>query len=314
MNIALARKQYIRWLVVTRNFSTHTIRAYESDVIAFERHLGRGALVSQIDREQLVSFFENLKGDGLAPTSIKRRACGVRGFCRWLNARQLLDADPWVGVSVSVGRSRKLPRLVPNRDLDELLKSLCDQAELSGSSDATAELPLPHESTTLLAVALMITTGVRVSELVSIKRKDIDLSARSIRILGKGLRERQVYLTNDWITELTSSYLNAGVELGIQHDRLFFNRHGDPLTAPAMRYRLTQVTQETGIEAIVTPHMLRHSAATKLIEAGVDIRVIQRLLGHASLSTTEIYTHVSDRVLQRALIDADVLGRATSMR
>ena len=166
----------------------------------------------------------------------------------------------------------------------------------------------PSSSTTLLAVALMVATGVRVNEVVGIKCPDIDLPGRSLRVLGKGRRERQVFLTNDWITGLTRAYLKTRVALGLEHPHLLFNSRHDPLTAPAMRLRLVKAAGDAGLGARVTPHMLRHTAATQLIEKGVDIRYIQRLLGHASLSTTEIYTHVSDRALKRVVSDADVLG------
>jgi integrase/recombinase XerD len=172
----------------------------------------------------------------------------------------------------------------------------------------------PHEATTLLAVALMVATGLRVSEVVSIQYQDIDLSGRTVRIVGKGRRERQVFLTNRWIHALTRAYLETRASLPVAHPSLLFNRHHGPLTAPAMRSRLAKAAAHAGLTTRVTPHMLRHSAATQLIEAGVDIRYIQRLLGHASLSTTEIYTHVSDQALRRVVSDADVLGRLSSQQ
>jgi integrase/recombinase XerD len=155
----------------------------------------------------------------------------------------------------------------------------------------------------------MVATGVRVSEAVSIRYQDVDVRGRSIRVVGKGRRERQVFLTNDWINGLTRTYLKTRVEIGVEHSQLLFNWNRDPLTASAMRSRLAKAARDAGLSTRVTPHMLRHTAATQLIEAGVDIRYIQRLLGHASLSTTEIYTHVSDRALKRVVSDADVLGR-----
>jgi integrase/recombinase XerD len=148
-----------------------------------------------------------------------------------------------------------------------------------------------------------------VNEVVSVELPDIDLPGRSLRIVGKGRRERQVFLTNDWIRSLTRAYLRTRAALGVEHAHLLFNSHHDPLTAPAMRSRLVNAARDAGVGPRVTPHMLRHTAATQLIEAGVDIRFIQRLLGHASLSTTEIYTHVSDRALMRVVSDADVVGR-----
>jgi site-specific recombinase XerD len=308
MQVAEARQQYVRWLLVTRDLSPHTIRAYDTDIAALERYLGAEAFVAQIDRDQLVAFIEDQRSDGLSSTSIRRRASGLRGFSRWLLSRELLDADPWVGTTVAIGRSRRLPRLLTTHELDRLLHTLRDAAELGASTGADDVLVRPHESTTLLAVALMIATGVRVNEVVGARCDDIDLDGRSLRIIGKGRRERQVFLTNDWIRDLTAAYLRTRIALGVEHPQLLFNRRLAPLTTTAMRSRLANAARTAGIRARVTPHMLRHTAATQLIEAGVDIRYIQRLLGHASLSTTEIYTHVSDRALRQVVSDADVLG------
>ena len=306
MKVGHAREQYVRWLLVTRDLSPHTIRAYDGDIAAFERHLGKRARVGQIDTDRLVAFMEAQRAAGLSSTSIRRRASGLRGFCRWLSSSRLLDSDPWIDATVAAGRSRKLPRLVAAHELDRLLTSLRAAA---GSRDTAGVLVQPHEATTLLAVALMVATGLRVNEVVGIRCADIDLPARSMRIVGKGRRERQVFLTNDWIKDLTHAYLRTRTELGVTHAQLLFNSRLDPLTPAAMRTRLMKAAREAGVSRRVTPHMLRHTAATQLIEAGVDIRYIQRLLGHASLSTTEIYTHVSDRALRRVVSDADVLGR-----
>ncbi len=160
----------------------------------------------------------------------------------------------------------------------------------------------------------MVSTGVRVHEVVGFRCPDIDLSGRVIRLVGKGRHERQVFLTNDWITSLTDAYLEVRASLPATHSRLLFNLHYAPLTTAAMRSRLAKAGSAAGLDVHVTPHMLRHTAATQLIEAGVDIRYIQRLLGHASLSTTEIYTHVSDHALRRVVSDADILGRFVHAR
>jgi integrase/recombinase XerC len=309
MQLCQAREQYVRWLLVTRDLSPHTIRAYNGDIAAFERHLGICAFVKHIDRDRLVAFIEDQRAAGLSSRSIRRRASGLRGFCKWLLSSRLLDDDPWLGTTVAAGRARKLPRLVATQDLDRLLVWLRKRAGVGGAADPDEVLERPHESTTLLAVALMVATGVRVNEVVSIKCKDIDLPGRTLRIVGKGRRERQVFLTNEWIKDLTDAYMKTRASLGVEHAHLLFNWRRDPLTPAAMRARLISAARDAGLGAKVTPHMLRHTAATQLIEAGVDIRYIQRLLGHASLSTTEIYTHVSDGALRRVVSDADVLGR-----
>jgi integrase/recombinase XerD len=314
MQVGHAREEYGRWLLVTKDLSPHTIRAYDGDLAAFEHYLGARAAVSKIDRDCLVAFIEEQQAAGLSPRSIRRRASGVRGFCRWLLSRRLLDEDPWLGTTVAVGRSRRLPRVLAAADLDRLVRFLRGAAGVEQAEGPCDLLRRPHEATTLLAVALMVATGVRVNEVVSIECRDIDLIGRSIRIVGKGRRERHVFLTNDWLTELTAAYMRTRDQLAIEHPRLLFNRRHSGLTAPAMRSRLRKAAQDAGVRARVTPHMLRHTAATQLIEAGVDIRFIQRLLGHSSLTTTEIYTHVSDRALMRVVSDADVLGRSMEVR
>ena len=309
MRIGEAHTQYVRWLWVARDLSPHTIRAYDGDITAFERHLGRSTSVTQIDRDCVLGFLEGLRARGLSVKSVRRRLAGIRGFCRWLTAQEYLGSDPCADVQALVGRSRALPRVVPPHELDRLLHSLRSAAGLKNVSRPDLVLRRPTEATTLLATAIMVATGARVHEVVDLRCSDINLPGRSLRIMGKGRRQRQVFLTNDWITSLTAAYIEARRALAITHPQLLFNSHHEALTAPALRARLVKAAQEAGLGTRVTPHMLRHSAATQLIEAGVDIRFIQRLLGHASLTTTEIYTHVSDSVLSRAVSDADVLGR-----
>lgn len=314
MEISQAREQYVRWLEAGRDLSGHTVRAYASDVAALERHMGQARQVEEISAACILSFLEDQRARGISATTLRRRTAGLRSFCRWLVSRQLLEADPTREANVSVGRFRRLPRVVPGSELNRLLLFLREAAGASANPRSREVEERPHEFTTLLAVTLMVATGIRVSEAVSIRCKDVDVVGRTLRLVGKGRRERQVFLTDDWITGLVSAYLTARLRLGLSGERLLFNLHFEPLSAPALRGRLAKAGQAAGLEARVTPHMLRHTAATQLIEAGVDIRYIQRLLGHASLSTTEIYTHVSDRSLKRVVSEANVLGRLTQAR
>jgi integrase/recombinase XerD len=313
VQITQARSRYIDWLDTTRNLSRNTLRAYEADIAAFERSLGRPGLVATIDKASVVAFVEQQRAAGLAARSIRRRASGLRGFCTWLVARELLETDPWQGVELQLGRARRLPRLVTSSDLNRLMHSLRTAAG-AGPDVEPPPLSHPHGATTLLAVSLMLATGLRVSEVVGLRCQDIDLPGRTLHVVGKGLRERHVFLTDDWLSGLTDSYMRTRAPLRVQHDHLLFNRHRAPLSASAMRSRLIQAGHAAGIVRRITPHMLRHTAATQLIEAGVDIRYIQRLLGHANLSTTEIYTHVSNQALRRVITEADILGRSFHAR
>lgn len=315
MRLSQAREKYVRWLLATRDLSPHTLRAYEGDLTGFERFVGYDLSVNELDRSSLVAFLESQRARNLSPSSLRRRASALRGFSRWLLAQELIRRDPWSGERIALGRTRKLPRVLASQEVDRLL------AFLKSSAGVTTRIPCsgsiqkrPHESTTLLAVALMVATGVRVHEVVGFQCQDIDLRNRTIRLLGKGRRERYVFLTNDWITGVTEAYVQARATLDLNHPYLFFNLNYAPLTTASLRSRLAKAADAAGIANRITPHMLRHTAATQLIEAGVDIRYIQRLLGHASLSTTEIYTHVSNQSLKRVVSDADVLGRLTEAR
>lgn len=316
MRISEARGQYVRWLRVAKDLSDHTIRAYAGDLNSFERYLGTSADCRRVDREVILSFVETQREAGIAPASLRRRASALRGFCRWMILQGALEVDPWTETRLELGRSKTLPRTVPTHQLRRLIRSLKAAAGMGiGEAPEAGQVHAkPYESTTLLAVILMVATGIRVNEATGIRITDIDLPSRTIRLIGKGRRERQVFLPDDWITGLTGAYLEARSDLELGHPRLLFNRHHEPLTPPAMRSRLTKASLAAGVEPRVTPHMLRHTAATQLIEAEVDIRYIQRLLGHASLATTEIYTHVSDKALQRVISSANVLGRVAQAR
>src|ERR1700726_2984320 len=151
MRVHQARKQYLRWLLATRDLSPHTIRAYDSDIAALEGHMGVSALVNRIDRDCLVAFVGDLRSSGLSATSIRRRAAGLRGFCRWLLSSRLLEADPWTGVTLSAGRQRKLPRVVPSHELDRLFGFLQMAADVDAVSNPTDGVTRPHDCTTLLA-------------------------------------------------------------------------------------------------------------------------------------------------------------------
>jgi site-specific recombinase XerD len=165
-----------------------------------------------------------------------------------------------------------------------------------------------------MAVVMMLGTGLRAHELVAARVDDLDAGAYRMRVFGKGRRERYVYLTSSWQLEFLDLYVRLRESLEVETDHLLFGRSGNPLTTSSLRGRFRTLSARAGLQRLVTPHMLRHSAATQLLDAGADIRVIQRLLGHASIKTTEIYTHVSDAALRNAVQQADVVGRLLTAR
>ena len=309
MPISEAKGQYLDWLESRRDLSAHTVRAYGIDISEFERFLGENPSLLQLNKTSFDAFLLKQRNSGLAPASVRRRAAGLRGFSKWLKACGLLESDPLSEVEAPPVRARKLPRIAQTQHLTRLLRTLREGIDLDdGKTVATKLADRPHQATTLLAVTLMLTTGMRVSETAGIELSNVSLSDRSIRLLGKGNRERQVFLTDPWITEFVEFYISAREKLNVQHTRLLINTRLQPLSAEALRARLAKACEQANLTGKITPHMLRHTAATQLLNAGVDLRFIQRLLGHSSLSTTEIYTHVSDQSLKCAVTSAGVLG------
>jgi site-specific recombinase XerD len=159
-----------------------------------------------------------------------------------------------------------------------------------------------------VAVRLMVSTGIRVGELCRLHLEDISPDGSTLRIHGKGSRDRVAYVTDAELQEELRLLVQSKQRKGKAVGALFENRYGTTMRPQSIRSRLRQHANECGLARHVTPHMLRHTAATLLIETGVDIRFVQRLLGHSSIATTEIYTHVSDAALRLTLERANILG------
>ena len=315
MNLQDLSDRYERWLSTTQDLSEHTVRAYMADAFALQVFLGAGFDPRELSPKDLYGFVEHLTLAERKSSTIRRRLSGVRRFCTWMKSEDVLGEDPAQELTVRFSHERRLPRAVSRSDLSRLLEYLALAADLrTGTAGPCTGRNRSSATTTLLAVLLMVGTGVRVAELTTTRVTDVDLPSRTIRVAGKGRRERMVYLSNDFIVALLNAYVERrGLDFGC-HAPLLENRSGNPLTPSAVRGRLERAGTAAGIPVRITPHMLRHTAATQLIEAGVDIRFVQRLLGHASLTTTEIYTHVADRSLRHAITEADVIGSFLTLR
>jgi site-specific recombinase XerD len=312
VQLQTVRTQYLRSLHTTRTLSRHTIRAYAGDTKALVEYIGPDTHPVNISNSDILSFFELQRSAGLSEASLRRRLAGVRSFCRWIHAQDLSCGDPVVGLGFRFRRPRRLPRAVPREDLRKLVDSLSRSATYTGEDSSDSGISRINESTTLLGVLLILGTGLRVAELVGLRCDDIDLSEQSLRVMGKGSRERTVFIADQWTIDLLASYVDVRATRRVRHPHLLINRNDEPLSTEAFRRRLATQSIAAGLRQRVTPHMLRHSAATELIDSGANIRFVQRLLGHASLLTTEIYTHVSDQSLRQTLIRANVLEQFRS--
>ena len=289
---------FTRHLEVERSLSVHTIRAYIGDLESLLTHLETIGVtdISQLELIHLRSWLANQQVKGGARTTLSRRAVSVRLFTKWAVKNKYLPKDVSATFATPKGH-RTLPEVLDIADAKTAMDSLATRA---------SEEETPISLRDVAMVELLYATGARVAELCGLDVSDIDYDRQTIRVLGKGNKERTIPLGNPamkalnvWLKEGRDSIKNSlsgnAVFLGARGKRI------DQRTVRTVVYNALQAIE--GIERM-GPHALRHSAATHLLEGGADLRTVQEILGHASLATTQIYTHVSTERLQKAFKQA----------
>ena len=289
---------FTRHLEVERSLSVHTIRAYIGDLESLLNHLETIGVtdISQLELVHLRSWLANQQVKGGARTTLSRRAVSVRLFTKWAVKNKYLAKDVAATLATPKGH-RTLPEVLDIADAKTAMDSLATRA---------SEEETPISLRDVAMVELLYATGARVAELCGLEMSDIDYDRQTIRVLGKGNKERTIPLGNPamkalkvWAKEGRDSIKNSlsgnAVFLGARGKRI------DQRTVRTVVYNALQAIE--GIERM-GPHALRHSAATHLLEGGADLRTVQEILGHASLATTQIYTHVSTERLQKAFKQA----------
>lgn len=294
MDLLAASVAFLRHCRAGRDLSPNTIKAYTQDLGDLRRYLADEAHGSPETPQGLTAYAEWLIGPrGLAPATVKRRLACLRALFAWAERRGDITASPFRTAEVRIRLPKRLPRCLTAVELRRLFV---------GRQRAPAQIAL--------AVLLLFTTGMRVAELTALRVGDIDLERRTLRVRGKGNRERQVFLTSsEVVAELRAFLRDRGLHRAAPMTPLLRTEVGGTMSTDSIRRGLRRLAERAGLARRITPHMLRHSAATSLLEAGIDIRFVQRLLGHRSISTTEIYTHVSDERLKLAVLKANTLKR-----
>jgi site-specific recombinase XerD len=279
-----AASTFIRHCQSIRKLSPHTIRAYELDLARFSQFFGKRAVVAACDKTVIHNYVRHLFDvHTLKESSVKRHLATLRSLFRWLEEDDQGIEDPFRGARIRIRMPKRLPRVIARADLRRLL--------LHDQPPAFADL------TAYVATELLFATGMRVSELAGLLDAAVDVEDGTITIIGKGNRQRRVFVPDD-LKSLLSDYRIARDRCPSTADTFLVNSRGDA-ASPQMIRRLVRLHGERSkVRDRVTPHMFRHSVATYLLEEGVDIRYVQRLLGHRSISTTEIYTHVADAALK----------------
>jgi integrase/recombinase XerC len=289
---------FTRHLEVERSLSVHTIRAYIGDLESLVDHLQNVGVadISQLELIHLRSWLANQQVKGGARTTLSRRAVSVRLFTKWAVKNEYLAKDVAATLATPKGH-RTLPEVLEIADAKVAMDSLATRA---------AEEETPISLRDVAMVEMLYASGARVAELCGLDLGDIDYDRQTIRVLGKGNKERTIPLGNPAMRALNAYLKDARDSLknAQSANAVFLGARGkriDQRTVRTVVYNALQAIE--GIERM-GPHALRHSAATHLLEGGADLRTVQEILGHASLATTQIYTHVSTERLQKAFKQA----------
>lgn len=290
MEEALA--EFFRYLALEKNASAHTVKSYREDLtqaVDFFRTLGLGASVTpaQITPRNLRAYAAWLHQQGYAKSTIARRVAAVRSWFRFLRRQGLVESNPAEGLR-GPRQDKKLPHFLPEKAMTELLEAPADLTPLGLRDRALLET--------------LYSAGLRVSEVVGLNLTDLDLDDGLATIRGKGKRERLALLGPQAVSALQEWFagrklLLAGKEGG-RIDAVFLNKNGTRLTSRSVGRLMHKYLGQAGLDPETSPHSLRHSFATHLLDHGADIRSVQELLGHRSLATTQIYTHVTTQRLQ----------------
>jgi site-specific recombinase XerD len=288
---------FLRICSVERRFSSHTIQAYSYDLADFRKWLGSADALRDISTATLKDYLEEMVSQRkLAASTVRRRLACLRAFFRFVSDHGE-GSNPFDGWRLKLPRKKQLPRSLSRKEAAVLLSAL--------HAGENGEYNRAHKVFGI-TIRLMISTGLRVGEVCKLRREDVSSDGSIVRIAGKGSRERVAYVTDAKLSRELQRLATRRSPNGTV--ALFPNRDGSPMKPRSIRMKLRGLAKHEGLARRITPHMLRHTAATLLIESGVDIRFVQRLLGHSSIATTEIYTHVSDEALRTTLTRANVLG------
>lgn len=283
---------FLTYLAAVRGLSQHTIRAYSGDLERYLEWAQRsGVDPLHLTHRQVRLYLAEMDRAGYARSTITRRMSAVRAFFGYLVSEGVVDSDP-----SSVASTPKVPRRLPRTVSSEELRQLFDQPDVRTPSGLRDKL----------IIELLYATGMRVNELASLTLAQVDLAQGQVRVMGKGSKERVIPIHPAAVALIREYLLSARPQLAKEHspDYLLLSTRGNAMSADAVRRSFKRVLQTAGVSLSLSPHALRHTFATHLLEGGADLRTVQELLGHVALSTTQIYTHLSIKRLREVHKDA----------
>lgn len=311
MHLNQACVKFVSGYFSTNDRAEKTKTAYRSDLTQFNEFAGEGVLLKSVSGALIERWCAHLRQKGYSPTSIRRKMVVLKVFCSYWVRKGSLRESPFWRVKLSYGRVEQLPRALSAREMRKLLSqarkknSSAAMALNNGGENPSASLrvssPEYRSLRNLALVDLLFATGMRVGEVSALDVQDFFVREAIFRVKGKGGRDRLAVVVDEETLRVQRKYLEARAQIETRSPALFLNSSGMRLTTQGIANVIAHLRDEAGIERHVTPHMLRHTVATLLLRNGVDIRLVQEFLGHASIATTQRYTHVTKEHLRGVL-------------
>lgn len=288
-------RDYLRHCRVRKGLDPKTLRAYRADLGDFRQYMedNQGNFLDKESIGEYVDYLHCAK----APRTVKRKIASIQAFYRYLIYIEKIEQSPLYRLDLSFKLPRKLPRYIPSHVMNTFYHELYGQKE-----KALTLYQKKCAARNIAVVELLFATGMRISELCGLRRDSINLQDGEIRIHGKGDKERILQLTEDITINALREYETLFQPEMKKSEYFFLNKCGRPLSTQSVRSMIHQLAASASISMHITPHMFRHSFATYLVNQDVDIRCIQEMLGHSSIRTTEIYTHVNG-MKQRSVLE-----------
>ncbi len=278
-------KQYLNYCKVHKNLDSKTTKAYRIDLEQFLSIIPANEL--PVDKETLMLYLSKIH-EMYQPRTVKRKIASVKALFHYLECEEIIENNPFNKIDLTFRQPKRLPKTIPANIIQTFLSTLYKE-----KTNAKTMYQQKCIIRNIAVMELLFATGMRISELCSLKQENLDLENKTVLIFGKGAKERMLQIGNDEVIAALATYKTYfSTELS-QTDWLFINRLQNRLSEQSVRYMINHYANAGGIEMHITPHMFRHSFATLLLEADVDIRYIQKMLGHSSITTTQIYTSVS---------------------
>lgn len=313
MQLNQACEEFLRGYFSTHERRKRTEDAYRSDLAQFRAFAGERLILSALDGSIIERWAAHLRQEEYSPASIRRKIVVLKVFCSYWVRKGDLKESPFWRVKLSIGRVEQLPRALTEREMRALLRrAWLDYSIISdsrSSSDGTCQSTLKWKASSchyrrlrdLALIDLLFATGIRVGEVSALDVRDFFVREAAFRVQGKGGRDRLAFIVDEETVRIQQAHLEARASIKTESPALFINASSQRLSTQGITNVISRLRRAARIRRHVTPHMLRHTVATLLLRNGLDIRVVQEFLGHASIATTQRYTHVTKEHMVREL-------------